>query len=196
MSELADRIRIAAKRVGGLNRLAQQIEVPRKTLGNWLAGTSPKPDAVRKIASVSDVSLDWLISGEGDPDEDGYAVLARRTDKKIQDQMSPEEFSEGLRRGLERLTGSNQPTPAQPSVDVKREVIRAVRQTYDDAAVTAAGDDIALVAMDIFATLTSRVRDIDDESEVRMVLTHLIHHLKHDLREAARNPGHGKREAS
>lgn len=64
MQGIADRLREAADLVGGLNALAAKADVNRRSLGNWLTGRQPKPDALRKIAEVSGVSLNWLITGE------------------------------------------------------------------------------------------------------------------------------------
>lgn len=71
MTDLPSRIRLAAERAGGLKWLSEEIDVPRKTLGNWLTGTNPKPEALKRIAEATNVSLDWLITGEGQPDAQG-----------------------------------------------------------------------------------------------------------------------------
>lgn len=86
MTDLPSRIRTAAENAGGLKWLSEEIGVPRKTLGNWLTGTNPKPDALRRIAEATKVSLQWLVTGEGDP----YAreIVEGRVDE-VADQESP-----------------------------------------------------------------------------------------------------------
>ncbi len=65
MSDLAERLKEAAELVGGLNELAKRVDVPRRTLGNWLSGRTPKPEALKRIADATGVSLEWLITGDG-----------------------------------------------------------------------------------------------------------------------------------
>lgn len=199
MTDLSHRIRIAAERIGGLKQLSDQLPVPRRTLGNWLSGRSPKPEALRKIASLTDVSLDWLLTGEGEADEDGIAVLLRRAERqRVVDETAAKEFSEGLAKGLarieaRRLAGDHQELAS--TIEVRRRVMRAVRQSYRSVGVTAAGDDIALVSMEVFAALSSRVRNIHDTSEVEKALAHILHNLRQDLLKSHESPGTGKRSA-
>ena len=65
MTDLADRLREAAAEVGGLNQLSELTGIPRRTLGNWLAGTQPKTSALERVANVASISLAWLVSGVG-----------------------------------------------------------------------------------------------------------------------------------
>lgn len=79
MTTLSDRIKEAAAEVGGLNKLAIGVGIPRRTVGHWLEGKQPKPTALEAVAKFTGVSLAWLVSGEGDrkpPDEDRSAVDA------------------------------------------------------------------------------------------------------------------------
>ena len=79
MTDLASRIRIAAAKGGGLKWLSNEIGVPRRTLGNWLAGRNPKPEALRKVAGATGVNLHWLITGEGDQHTRGARLIVQRS---------------------------------------------------------------------------------------------------------------------
>ncbi len=104
MEDLGDRIRLAAARVGGLNELAKIIAVPRRTLGNWLTGTSPKPGALEAIARNAAVSLDWLLTGEGYPDENEFSVAMKKhernspSEERVSDDEAQAMFSAAMRR--------------------------------------------------------------------------------------------------
>lgn len=65
MSGIEERIREASELVGGLKALAKATDIPRRTIGNWLIGTRPKPEGLQKIAEVTGVNLNWLITGDG-----------------------------------------------------------------------------------------------------------------------------------
>jgi phage repressor protein C with HTH and peptisase S24 domain len=65
MIGLGHRIRLAADRVGGLNHLATLLtDVSRRTLTEWANDkTEPRASSLSEIASITDVSLNWLING-------------------------------------------------------------------------------------------------------------------------------------
>lgn len=203
MTDLAERIRIAGTRVGGLNRLAVAIDVPRRTLGNWLRGVNPKPEALRKIAAESGVSLDWLLSGEGHPDDDGMAVSLRHFDRKQMDELAAarkadEEYGDGLAKALELIQRKLYfaPPPMPETVTLRRRIIELVRLAHSEAGIAVRDDDVAVIAMEMFATLTQRVKDLGDAEEVDLVVTHLLHNLRSELVEAKKKPGSGKPSAS
>ncbi|KQI67974.1 hypothetical protein AN189_12910 [Loktanella sp. 3ANDIMAR09] len=61
---LADRIKICVDRANSGEVYAKAIGIPRRTLGNYLAGVSePKASVLAKMAQVSGVSVDWLVTG-------------------------------------------------------------------------------------------------------------------------------------
>lgn len=63
---LKARIRHCADVAGSGDALARKSGVPRRTLENYLSGRSePKASGLAAIAKAVDVSLDWLILGEG-----------------------------------------------------------------------------------------------------------------------------------
>lgn len=66
MSDLGQRIKEAAESVGGLNQLAELSSVPRRTLGDFVAGkTEPKASVLGQIANITGVELKWLLLGHG-----------------------------------------------------------------------------------------------------------------------------------
>lgn len=63
---LSNRIRECAKIVGGGNELSRRTGIKRRTLEDYMTAKSePKARALASIAIASEVSLDWLILGEG-----------------------------------------------------------------------------------------------------------------------------------
>lgn len=65
MAGFEDRLREASELVGGLKALSEKAEVNRRSLGHWLTGVKPKPEALQRIAEVAGVNLNWLITGDG-----------------------------------------------------------------------------------------------------------------------------------
>ncbi|MFB2553379.1 S24 family peptidase [Ciceribacter sp. sgz301302] len=67
MSGLGARIKSAADLIGGLNKLADALSVPRRTLGNWVDGsTEPKASAIVAIANATGSSVVWVLTGNGE----------------------------------------------------------------------------------------------------------------------------------
>ena len=67
--KLADRIRIGRKLTGmSQQQLAQALNVRRSTVANWesAANVNPGTESVRQLASVFNVSFEWLATGRGD----------------------------------------------------------------------------------------------------------------------------------
>lgn len=68
ISELPERIRVCATKVGSGDELARMTGIPRRTLENYLSGNSePKAHAVGAIAAAAGVSTDWLLMGVHGP---------------------------------------------------------------------------------------------------------------------------------
>lgn len=213
MDTLGERIKIAADEVGGLNRLANAIGVPRRTLGNWLSGTNPKPDALRKIAEATDTSLDWLVSGYGTPyDERLHRTLWRispgNEGNKTHEELyaeSSEFFRKGMERAQSELSGDFGPPdfmlpkehvdevePIDPWV-LERLYI-AVEGVYREIGQSVTGNAIAREAAKLFNTLSKRVNlPNSTEQIVEAVIPILVNDLKSEL--LAAKPGTGKRSA-
>lgn len=102
MSDLADRIRKAADEIGGLNQLAKLTGTPRRTLGYWLEGKQPKPQAIEAIAKATNVDLQWLLTGAGDMRPSAFSVamqrlLAETAVKDVDADKAAEAFSQAMR---------------------------------------------------------------------------------------------------
>lgn len=66
MSDFRERIKEAADSIGGLNKLAEMIGIPRRTLGDQLAEkTEPKMSLVTGTSEVTGYSIAWLATGSG-----------------------------------------------------------------------------------------------------------------------------------
>ena len=69
-NNLKDRIRFCMNRVKNGVVLADSAGIPRRTLENYLSGSSePKTSVMVKIAKAAGVSVSWLATGEGEPDQ-------------------------------------------------------------------------------------------------------------------------------
>ena len=87
---LVERLRQVAKKAGGLDALASETGIARRTLGNYLSGRNePRMSFLAAISGRYGVSLDWLITGveraaELPPSEEHLAIdeelLGRVTD--------------------------------------------------------------------------------------------------------------------
>lgn len=63
---LGDRIRECAAIVGSGNELSRLSGIPRGTLERYMKGREPRAAQLAAIARAADVSMDWLITGEGE----------------------------------------------------------------------------------------------------------------------------------
>lgn len=65
-SELSQKLRECASKVGGGNELARKTGIPRRTLENYLQGnTEPAPSRLMAIAEAARADLFWLMAGTG-----------------------------------------------------------------------------------------------------------------------------------
>lgn len=61
----SQRLRIAVQAAGGLFKVSQSSRVPKRTLGNYMDGTSdPKAYTLQAIARATGKSVDWLLGGD------------------------------------------------------------------------------------------------------------------------------------
>jgi phage repressor protein C with HTH and peptisase S24 domain len=64
---LEDRIKLAAKLAGGNSALAREIGSAEGTIRKWIKGDAqPKHQSLVAIASAVSISLEWLMTGEGE----------------------------------------------------------------------------------------------------------------------------------
>lgn len=66
--KIGDRIKIAAEKVGGLDRLAEMIPtVSRRSLSDYVGNKSePRASIIAQIAQLTSANAGWLITGDGD----------------------------------------------------------------------------------------------------------------------------------
>lgn len=77
LKSLGERIRLAAQRVGGNEALSEKTGIPLRTIGNYIAGTNEiKALALHRIAIASDLSSEWLLTGD-------FEDFATQSAKKI-----------------------------------------------------------------------------------------------------------------
>ncbi|MEP9351666.1 helix-turn-helix transcriptional regulator [Xanthobacter sp. KR7-225] len=85
---VAERLRIAARRAGGIDALAELTGTPRRTLGNYLAGRNePKLSFMVAVSGLTGLSIDWLSgkdaeapTGTAGPSEIDDELMGRITD--------------------------------------------------------------------------------------------------------------------
>lgn len=83
MSTIGDRVREAAKEVGGLNSLSKLIDMPRRTLGDQISGRyEVKLSFMVEVAKATGFSIEWLATGLGpkQPEKAKQAKLSVRED--------------------------------------------------------------------------------------------------------------------
>lgn len=202
MTELADRIRLAADNVGGLKQLSELISVPRRTLGNWLSGRNPKPDHLRQIAKVSNVSLDWLVSGEGFPSDDGFAQAMGRLERatRAPTGITDDEFAAGFNAGMEKLSGRNLERPdAAPApflnTELMAQLATVVTGAHREAGIKLSPENVVVEVTILLNELAATV-PLDDAAGVTLTLPLLKHKLVQRLETAVKQPGTGKLSAS
>ncbi|OAP40261.1 helix-turn-helix domain-containing protein [Sinorhizobium saheli] len=208
MDNLGDRIREAAAEVDGLKRLAELIDVPRRSLGNWLTGTQPKPEHLQKIADVTGVQLHWLITGEGPKKEDPISKAMQRllklsenpgglTNEELAD-LNQEKFGAAMQkfRGLQE---DEVPPYVAPNTGLNIALLQRlsdlVQAVFQECKQSAPPRAITAEAGNLYNELLQMVVDIHDEEVVEALLPVLRARFKKRLDEAAARPGSGKRSA-
>lgn len=69
-----ERITLAIQRAGGAKKLADKTGMSTSVLRSWRAEKSdPSRTSLVKVARAAGVSLEWLATGEGDPDQGAIA---------------------------------------------------------------------------------------------------------------------------
>lgn len=68
MNLVGQKIKEAAEKIGGMNRLAEVIGVPRRTLGDYVSGsTEAKASTLAAIARATDSDLNWMLRDDYPP---------------------------------------------------------------------------------------------------------------------------------
>ncbi|WP_164830135.1 helix-turn-helix domain-containing protein [Sinorhizobium meliloti] len=203
MSELADRIREAANIVGGLNKLAEQIGVPRRTMGHWLQGRKPKPEALQDIARVAGVDLTWLLTGEGDKHSSfmRHALRGLERGSVADPAVSADEAELAFQQGMAKLRAARGEAPlfddiGEPEIDesLMEDLAKMVTSVYREAKQHLRPEKVTVEATRLFNGLRQLV-DLEDDEGVPLALALLRHKLRRRLEKAAAEPGTGKRSA-
>lgn len=143
MTTLGNRIKEAAEHVGGLNKLAVELSVPRRTLGDWIAERSePKVSAVASISVLTGVNLRWLILGLGPKFADA-----------AQDRVGPKGETELASVG-----------PIDAAVFV--EIDKAIREGYAKHGGRASSKDFASLSVTWYNEVIASGVDLSDGQEI------------------------------
>lgn len=207
MGNLSDRIREAAEEIGGLKRLSELIGVPRRTLGNWLTGTQPKPGHLRRIADETGVTLQWLISGEGPKNFANGANAVRELGSLTEnpngmtheefETVAQEKFSAAMQelRRAESL-GSGSAGSAGVDIVLLERLSDQVQAVFIECEQSAPPRAITAAAGNLYNELLHTIVDIHDQEIVEAVLPVLRARFKKHLKEVAASAGTGKLSAS
>ena len=75
--------------------IARRIGVPHATIRNYFQGRLPAPEVLIKIANETNVSLNWLLTGDGQMYVTGREplnfdrMLERRIEQLIEQKLAP-----------------------------------------------------------------------------------------------------------
>jgi len=82
LNDLSERLRYCANKVGSGNQLSRITGVSRRALENWLTGKAePKALVAVLIAEKAEVSLKWLLTGEGGPEISTENSITKQDDR-------------------------------------------------------------------------------------------------------------------
>lgn len=119
----AERVAAAIKRAGGATIMAEKAEVSGSVLRKWRSGQSdPSRTNLVKMARAAGVSLEWLATGEGDPD-DGVSTTPAEATQVPPDLDSLEEVTTKVLELLEK----HRP---DVSTRAKARIVRLVYEFY------------------------------------------------------------------
>ncbi|WP_457587324.1 helix-turn-helix domain-containing protein [Ensifer canadensis] len=202
MSNLADRIKEAAQAVGGLNKLSELIAVPRRTMGHWLQGRQPKPEALQDIARVTEIDLRWLLTGEGDKHDTALSRALRSLEPGPgADAISSEEAEAAFQKGMARVRRARpEPTTFDQLDDdeiderLMEDLAKVATSVYRELGQHLPAEKVTVEATRLFNSLRQLI-ELDDTDGVTLALALLRHKLKKRLERAAAAPGSGKRSA-
>lgn len=78
-----ERLREAFKGAGN-SEIARQLGLTPSALTNYMKGRLPPPEVLLTIAELTDCSIHWLLTGEGEADLDPLRFLDDRTRSTVQ----------------------------------------------------------------------------------------------------------------
>lgn len=77
-SEISKRIDEVIKKAGGQTAISEKTGIPLKSISNYCLGISPpKLEPLIQIAKATNVSLDWLATGEGAREKDSLDEMTK-----------------------------------------------------------------------------------------------------------------------
>ncbi|WP_375685383.1 helix-turn-helix domain-containing protein [Bartonella sp. TT110JLCBS] len=153
-TELAKRLREIRHTLGFTERkqFARHFEIPETTMRNYETGLQEPPASIMRIyKDRCGISLDWLVTGEGEM----FSNMAKA-----------------------KAAGFKAPTiPA----GLMKKLGRIAYTTYRDANIKIPPEDIAERAAELCIKLQELVQDINDTEEIELILPLLKLHLKRQI---------------
>ncbi|WP_126604005.1 helix-turn-helix domain-containing protein [Bartonella vinsonii] len=153
-TDLAKRFREVRRTLGFKERkqFAEHLGITVGSIGTYETGISePTASALSKYQEICGVSLDWLITGNGEMFTDMAKAKAAG--------FKPQAIPAGLMKKLGRL----------------------VYTTYHDAKITVSPEDVAELAAELYGKLQELVQDINDKEEVEATFPLLKLHLTRQI---------------
>ncbi|UNF39937.1 helix-turn-helix domain containing protein [Bartonella krasnovii] len=153
-TELAKRLREIRHTLGFTERkqFAKHFDIPETTMRNYETGLREPPASILRIyKDRCGISLDWLVTGEGEM----FTDMAKA-----------------------KAVGFKMPTiPA----GLMKKLGRIAYTTYRDENIKLPPEDIAELAADLYKKLQELVQDINDTEEIELTLPLLKLHLKRQI---------------
>ncbi len=94
MSTFGERLKIAFS-TDSISKIAEQLGVSYQTVKNYVAGREPSADLLKQIRNSTNVSIDWLLIGEGEPFKRQKAAFTP-TNNPVEAQLVTTEINEQL----------------------------------------------------------------------------------------------------
>ncbi|MBB4077046.1 transcriptional regulator with XRE-family HTH domain [Bartonella fuyuanensis] len=153
-TELAKRFREIRRALGFAERkqFAKHLGITAGSIGTYETGISePTASVLSKYQEVCGISLDWLVTGNGEMFSDMAKAKAAG--------FKPQTIPAGLMKKLGRIAYT----------------------TYRDAKIKLPPEDIAELAAELYKKLQELVQDINDSEEIELTLPLLKLHLKRQI---------------
>lgn len=104
---------------GTMADIARRIDVPHATVRNYFQGRLPAPDVLVKIGNETNVSLNWLLSGQGEMYVSGAtADIGRLIDQRI-DALIERKLTTRVADEVQNLGAIDAPPPFDVEAAIK-----------------------------------------------------------------------------
>ncbi|WP_039761104.1 helix-turn-helix domain-containing protein [Bartonella queenslandensis] len=153
-TELAKRFRKVRQALGFIERkqFAEYIGISAGSIGTYETGISePTASALSKYQEICGVSLDWLVTGNGEMFSDMAKAKAAG--------LKPQAIPVGLMKKLGHLAYT----------------------TYHDAKIDTPAEDIAELAAELYGKLQELIQNLNDMEAVEATMPLLKLHLKRKI---------------